>query len=88
MAGEVSRCEKEQTGLLSVRPGRLSFVHGDESVACVPGQHGRLPGGWDKDLRKGRGVRLPTGGRGSHLYLYLGGRGLGTSFCREAGRPG
>lgn len=49
---------------------------------------GGFLGGWDKDLRKGRGARLPTGGRGSHLYLYLGGRGLGTSFCREAGRPG
>lgn len=53
MVGEVSRCEKEQTGLLSVRPGRPSFVHGDESVACVPGQHGRLPGGLGQGFKEG-----------------------------------
>lgn len=44
--------------------------------------------GWGCEVAQRRmGPEEPPTSRGSHLYLYPGGRGLGISFYREAGGP-
>lgn len=94
LAGEVSRCEKKQMGPLCARLGRPWFTRMSQwlvpraSTDAFLGLGQGFKGGWGCEAAQGRlGPEEPPTSHGSHLYLYPGGTGLGTFFCREAGWP-